>query len=123
MNNAKTKSIQLSKLRVKIKSLADESRTIRSEARKFHGMERWDLNHHRTWDVRNEARATLLAYAYLRGKPCPEHRVNDPAFYRTYILHRVKTMVKKYGGVEFDPAWHTGLEPAEECVTVTAARA
>jgi len=54
-------------LKIKIKSLADEARTIRAEARKVKGMARHRLNEHRTGVVRTEARHSLLAYGILRG--------------------------------------------------------
>lgn len=56
-------------LRVKIKNLADEARTIREEARKTSGMAKWRLNNHRTEVVRPAARTNLLAYGLLRGRP------------------------------------------------------
>jgi len=56
-------------LRVKIKNLADEARTIREEARKVNGMAKWRLNHHRTTTVRWAARDNLLAYGLLRRVP------------------------------------------------------
>jgi hypothetical protein len=75
--------ITLSKFRVKIKSLAEESRIIRKEERKRRGLhhsEKWReyewkmfasdrLSQHRREVVRPEQRATLLAYAFMRGKP------------------------------------------------------
>ena len=85
------------KFRVKIKSLADEARHIRSQERKLlaapdrvcGGYEPWmGLRRHRIWDVRNEARAAQLAYAFWRGrprsraerlgsKPIPEKRIRE----------------------------------------------
>lgn len=63
------------KLRVKIRSLAEEARIIRKEERRAKkrgwigpGSINESLHNHRTLDVRNEARAAQLAYAYLRGK-------------------------------------------------------
>jgi hypothetical protein len=59
------------KFRVKIKSLAEEARIIRTEEKRFGGQssERGILRHHRTTVVRNEQRATLLAYAFMKGVP------------------------------------------------------
>lgn len=60
-----------SKFRVKIKSLAEEARIIRKEEQRFDGQssDRGVLRHHRITVVRDEQRATLLAYAYLKGVP------------------------------------------------------
>lgn len=71
-------------LRVKIKSLAVEARIIRTEERRCrdslsrtvgHDEQRAalassfaSLRSHRTTDVRNEARCSLLAYALIRGR-------------------------------------------------------
>jgi hypothetical protein len=75
-------------LRIKIKSLAAEAAMIRLEERRVSKSRHWLRDHqgdgrevelsvaeqaalhrHRTVDVRCEARAGLLAYAFLRGKP------------------------------------------------------
>ncbi len=62
-------------LKVKIKSLAAEARIIRTEerralsGRKPDGRLYGELRDHRRRDVRKEQRASLLAYAFLRGKP------------------------------------------------------
>ena len=55
---------------MKIKSLAAEAGIIRAEERR-HRDEPWmreSLRRHRTEDVRREQRASLLAYAFLRGR-------------------------------------------------------
>jgi len=60
-------------LRVKIKSLAEEAGLIRLEERraKRRGSSRLlhSLQEHRRGVVRAEARASLLAYGFLRGRP------------------------------------------------------
>ena len=56
-------------LKIKIKSLADEARSIRAEELKHPGGDvRTGLYLHRINVVRPEARAAQLAYAYLRNK-------------------------------------------------------
>jgi hypothetical protein len=55
-------------LKIKIKSLAAEAVIIRQEERRSRGSTRNSLHHHRTRIVRPEARASLLAYAYLRDR-------------------------------------------------------
>lgn len=81
-------------LKVKIKSLSEEARIIRLEEKKATGRRKcpskitkksphpdfyvWlyrdeqlriSLREHRIWVVRQEQRLSLLAYAFLRGKP------------------------------------------------------
>ena len=55
-------------LKIKVKSLVDEAKTIRAEAKKVSGMVKWNLNHHRTTVVRRHTRHNLLAYGFLRGR-------------------------------------------------------
>ena len=74
------KSLNRSKFRVKIKSLADEARVIRREVKKTKGHYWVDgdyvlgcvgdqLTSHNRNVVRVEQRHTLLAYAFYRGVP------------------------------------------------------
>ena len=56
-------------LRIKVKSLADEAKSIREEARKTSGLTKWRRNYHRTEVVRRHARINLLAYGILLGTP------------------------------------------------------
>ncbi len=81
-------------LKVKIKSLASEARIIRHEERKSRGQLRNDLTAHRKGIVRREARHTLLAYGYLRGRP---YRVLEQTCHRQPDWTAVERMVKKYG--------------------------
>lgn len=85
------------KLKVKIKSLAKEAKFIRHEEARFKnvdGRTYCELHDHRVHDVRREARATHLAYSFVRGKSLeqvePKSRT-DPDW------TRVEEMVKKYG--------------------------
>jgi len=56
------------------------------------------LHRHRTWDVRNEQRATFLARAFLQGKPYKTIESKCDRFKRLYFIEdRVLTMVNKYG--------------------------
>ncbi|RLA51606.1 MAG: hypothetical protein DRR42_09815 [Gammaproteobacteria bacterium] len=111
-------NINTRKLRIKAKHLAEEARIIRREARNVHGLERYDLNHHRTTTVRNEARATQLAYQFLWGRrkyaeiEGPRTDVNKRI---VYIDHRIRIMLKKYGepgDVERLDDWLAGKEVA-----------
>src|SRR5574337_277922 len=54
-------------LRIKLKSLMEEAKIIRKEERKLWGNLRDELWYHRTQELRNEARATHLAYGFIRG--------------------------------------------------------
>ena len=56
-------------LKIKIKSLAAESRFIRHEERQTAGEVRRELYLHRIQIVRQVARTSLIAYAFLRGRP------------------------------------------------------
>lgn len=101
------KSIEL---KIKLKHLAEEARIIRREADKQYALGNYqkgnDLTNHRKGVVRREARATLLAYQYLRGIPyaaCEASPKTEPDW------SRVKSMVKKYGQTEIDPTvWVKG---------------
>ena len=55
-------------LKVKIKSLAEESKIIRREEKKNPTF-KIHLADHRKGIVRTEARASMLAYGFLRGVP------------------------------------------------------
>ena len=60
------------------------------------------LQHHRRWDVRNEARATHLALGFLSGK---SYKVmeNKACIHvrRCYIQPKIVEMVLKYGHTTF----------------------
>jgi len=111
-------------LKIKSKHLALEPAIIRREERKLlkqlawlrsYGMEAVlndpafqsmnskyeSLHNHRKWNVRNEARATELARAYIAGKPYASVEkkrklANECKFVR-YIIPRIAAMVQKYG--------------------------
>ena len=96
-------------LRVKLKSLAEEARIIRREEQRTHGALRAELHQHRIGVVRNESRATHLAYGFIRGltreqmEPGWEARVKQWRQYTTpfneekALMAKVDAMVKKYG--------------------------
>ena len=100
-------------LRVKIKSLAEEARIIRTEERRLlnraarardrQGLEdrlaamdteRNGLYLHRVKDVRGEARAAHLAYAFVRGRP---YAVVEPSGSSAVPFNRVADLIAKYG--------------------------
>jgi len=92
---------------VKIRSLAEEARIIRHEERKAGGTGPLyeDLREHRVKDVRKEQRSTLIAYAFLRGRPyCSVER---PASNNPPDWVRVRKIVQKFKDrplVNLDPS-------------------
>jgi hypothetical protein len=74
---------------------ADGSTTA-SLLRKFES-----LHNHRKWNVRNEARATELARAYLSGRPYNDvewkRKPENEFKFKRYIIPRIVSMVTKYG--------------------------
>lgn len=92
-------------LRVKLKSLAEEARIIRREESRTHGALREELSWHRRGVVRNEARATHLAYGFIRGltrdqmepKREPLIPLTTPDLWERQRMEKVNAMVKKYG--------------------------
>lgn len=106
-------------LKIKIKSLAEEARIIRSDERKHLDASRadrkanrpfqknWDawgrLNTHRIFDVRIEQRATLIAYGYLRGKAYRQieqapHWLKAPYSRPGPDWTKITAMIAKYQG-------------------------
>lgn len=62
----------------------------------------WGLRNHRTIDVRNEARATQLAYAFVRGKDFRHVERNTDLSMKHFcpvatLVPRIVSMVNKYG--------------------------
>jgi hypothetical protein len=116
-------------MKVKIKSLAAESRIIRQEERRAIGRfvmvldqpgglryeehpAREELHLHRVGTVRHEARATLIAYGYLRGLRLRQMEATDS--YQDWS--RVKAMVVKYGlpgAADGLDAWRKGEVPVK----------
>ena len=88
-------------LRIKVLSLAAEAKLIRNEearwvkkdGKKDHPI-RWGLHHHRIFDVRNEQRAALLAYGFLRGR---RYKQLEAKCYTQPKWGRVLALVTKYG--------------------------
>ena len=102
------------KLKIKSKHLALEAGVIRFEEQKLKRQIEWlkthqkdeatfrseweSLNSHRRFDVRNEARATYLARAYIEGRKYETveiERKDNGTFY-SYIMPRVVSMVIRY---------------------------
>lgn len=83
-------------LRVKLKSLAAESLIIKREMLRFRTTNPYyeRLHLHRVHDVRDEARATNIAYGFLNGLTYNEI---EEVSYAQPKWDRVAAMVKKYG--------------------------
>lgn len=90
---------ELSFLRVKIKSLAEEAKIIKLEEKR-NKKAREELYLHRINVVRTEARATLLAYGFIKNKPY--RLIESKGVVPPLILSRVLKMLDKY--------WNTPLE-------------
>lgn len=92
-------------LRVKVKALAAEASIIRKQELRTTGALREELYLHRTLYLRVEARATHLAYGFVRGKTReqmePTRRVyplgTQGALEDKSLLKKVDAMVRKYG--------------------------
>ena len=93
-------------LKVNVLSLAAESRFIRKEVAKIKGTSELKgadpraqkMIWHRTWDLRNEARAAQLLYGYVRH--VPYRRIEPKADYFAYRWHdtlkRLRSKCKKF---------------------------
>ena len=90
---------QRTHLKIKVKNLADEARTIRVEERKHRGMDRWNLQQHRKTVVRMAARRSQIAYQFIRGRAWQPNASHD-AFHRASDWTEVARMVRKYGSEE-----------------------
>ena len=100
-------------LKGKAKSLAEEAKIIRKEEKKLGRriskiaslqkptslmvLRRDNLRDHRVHDVRNEARATHIARAFLNGKPFSSVEKNRNSYYETWGVHnRTTQIIRKY---------------------------
>jgi hypothetical protein len=88
-------------LKVKIKTLAAEALIIRQQEHKY--LPEWrlrkdetyfSLRHHRTLLVRNEQRAALLVYGYLRGR---EYHMLEEKCYEKPNWERVAEILRRFG--------------------------
>ncbi len=84
-------------LKIKVKSLVDEARTIRIEANKTSGMAKWRLNHHRTTVVRSYTRLNLLAYGILVGTP---YEIMERKCSKAPDFDKVRKIAKNFGATE-----------------------
>jgi hypothetical protein len=86
--------LKLKELKVKIKSLAAEAKIIRLEETRSKGSQRQSLYFHRIYDVRQEARLSQLAYAFLRGR---EYSQVESKNSKLVNWDRLIKLVEKFG--------------------------
>lgn len=84
-------------LKIKLKSLAAESRIIRREESRTRGALREELYLHRIGIVRQEARSTLIAYGLIRGRSLEQMEAKS---HTPPDWDRINQMLKKYGPKE-----------------------
>lgn len=92
-------SIGITKLKIKLKSLAAEARIIRKEELKNKGKWSWkaeSFHYHRVSLLRPITRATHIAYGLLRGL---EYNQIEPTSKATPHWGKVRSMVKKYSNL------------------------
>jgi hypothetical protein len=82
-------------LKVKAKSLAAEAKIIRKEEKRNPSF-RQSLAEHRRTVVRKEARHTLLAYGFLKGR---RYRQIEKKAHEAPDWSRVEKMLDKYGAL------------------------
>ena len=86
---------RIKQLKVKIKSLAAESKIIRLETHRTKDIvTKNDLAIHRTGVVREEARYSQLAYAFLRGRSYASIEAKTE---KELDLARVRKLVERFG--------------------------
>lgn len=86
---------RIKQLKVKIKSLAAEARIIRLETHRTNDIvTKNDLATHRTGIVREEARYSQLAYAFLRGRSYASIEAKTE---KELDLARVRKLVERFG--------------------------
>lgn len=91
-------------LRIKLKSLAEESRIIRKEEKRTFGPLRNELHNHRINVVRRAARETHIAYGLIRGLTLEqiEPGMTEEKFCfesnRFFNRKNIEAMLSRYGG-------------------------
>jgi len=100
-------------LKVKIKSLAAEAKIIRFEERRLRPLTDktrdyfLGLMNHRRGEIRTEARASLLAYGFIRGRTYRSIESKTKEMGRvahSQLWAKVNRLVVKYGPAEYrDP--------------------
>lgn len=108
-------------LKIKIMSLAAEAKIIRREEHRWPGASdiRCGLHLHRVNNVRGEARASLLAYGFLRGRSyaAVEDAKSPDSFQRQHAMEKAAAIASRFGGVPVSKnamlAWLTASQPLQ----------
>lgn len=103
-------------LRIKIISLAFEAKAIRKDENYYLAKARrraaaqkpadqakevyWGLRYHRVFDVRREARASCLAYGFLRGRA---YKQLEAKAYTQPDWAKVADIVRRFGNLNLKP--------------------
>ncbi len=114
--------LNLFALKIKVKSLAAESRIIRAQELKLKG-KNWcslanPLRDHRRGPLRAEARDAHIAYGFLKGRTYRQME-DDPETEPNW--DNIARMVKKYGTGEFTKSLETWRKEKTIVVVDTAA--
>ena len=94
LNQLYDERIQWHKLEILRLQRQHNTTHITQETVNYNERIRGGLRLHRIWDVRSEARATYVAYAFLRGL---EYEDVEPASQSSPQWGRVRDLVQKYG--------------------------
>lgn len=100
-------------LRVKLKNIADEAKTIRIEEQRANKARNFklqsELREHRVGTVRRAARETLLAYQFLRGFPYAAVEKPNSKPLSKDSIKRIEYMCRRYGKQTLDfKKWQRG---------------
>ncbi len=102
-------------LKIKLKSLVAESRIIRREERRHKGEDnrfiRGEMEAHRNHVVGKEARLTLLAYSFIRGR---EYRQVEAKAETEPDWKKVLAMVERYGDYDARKGFAAWCDPKKE---------
>lgn len=103
------KKRDLTELKIKICSLAEEAKIIRREEGRFpsDSNKRFRLRNHRIMVVRREARAAQLAYGFLRGMPYNKMEAKTHDEPLTTVFAALKRNVVKFGTCEWQDSKFT----------------
>jgi len=83
------------KFRINIKSLTYESKAIRKEEKKTKGLDRQELYLHRTVNLREESRITLLAYGFCKSLPYKKIETTTKNPLTPEMIHRIFLKLKR----------------------------
>lgn len=102
-------------LKVKIKSLTAEAKIIRREEQKARTiMQSGFLRKHRIFNLREEARASHIAYGFVRGRKFRQvENKTKPEDLSEGMLSNIQSMVLKYGPEFLNPLRYSKINRDE----------